>query len=296
MTPHENNQIDERPTQRTFWVPALGAGLLAVACFSAYQFAETRDLRQEMANSQTEIQELQKVITGKDGEIQSTLAEMKRQVEARQEQSSSALVKAQAAASKQNKLLAEKLEKQQKASLTAKAEFDAELDRMKTESSSLMNGVKGEVADVKNDVAGVRTEVATTKTEIEKTLSDLLRVRGDMGVMSGLIATNSKEIAALRELGDRSIYEFTLAKNGQMQRVGDIRVKLKKTDSKRNRYTMEILADDKLVEKKDRGTNEPVQFYVVSKAKQPYEIVVNDVTKNQVTGYLAAPKLSTAKN
>ena len=57
---------------------------------------------------------------------------------------------------------------------------------------------------------------------------------------------------------------------------------------------MEVLADDKKTEKKDKGINEPVQFYV-SKARQPYELVVNQVAKDQITGYLATPKEQIAR-
>ena len=55
-----------------------------------------------------------------------------------------------------------------------------------------------------------------------------------------------------------------------------------------------MTADDKRVEKKDKTTNEPVQFYV-AKARQPYEIVVNEVGKDQITGYLSTPKLQIAR-
>jgi hypothetical protein len=39
-----------------------------------------------------------------------------------------------------------------------------------------------------------------------------------------------------------------------------------------------------------------VQFYVLDKARQPYEIVVNEIGKNSVKGYLATPKVTTARN
>ncbi len=289
---YENNNLEQShsgASTRNLWAPALGAGLLAVSCFSAYQFAETQDLRQEMAANQSEIQSLQKTLSGTDGEILGKIAELRQRVQTTTEEGSSALTKAQLAASRQNKALAERLEKQQQSELSARTEFESELSRMKDDASASLTGVKDEVELV-------RTNVASARTEVEKTLADLGRVRGDMGLMSGLVATNSKEIAALRELGDRAIFEFTLNKGAQMQRVGDVRVKLKKADAKRNRYTMEILADDKLVEKKDKNTNEPVQFYVTSKARVPYEIVVNDVSKNRVRGYLAAPKVSSASN
>jgi hypothetical protein len=115
-------------------------------------------------------------------------------------------------------------------------------------------------------------------------------------MMSGLIATNSEEIQMLRDLGDRNVYEFTVAKSDGMHRIGDIAVVLSRTDAKKNLFTVEILAADQRVEKRDKTVNEPVQFYVPGKGSQPYELVVNEVGKNTVKGYLATPKISMARN
>ena len=54
-------------------------------------------------------------------------------------------------------------------------------------------------------------------------------------------------------------------------------------------YSVDVMADDKMTTKKNKSINEPVQFYT-SKAKQPYELVVNQVQKNLIVGYLATPK------
>jgi len=126
---------------------------------------------------------------------------------------------------------------------------------------------------------------------VDKTAADLQRSNGDMGVMSGLIATNGKEIQALRAMGDRNIYEFAITKKAGLQKVGDVQIRLTKTDPKRNRYTVVVTADDKLIEKKDKTTNEPVQFYASSGTRTPYEVVVNDVDKDTIRGYMATPKL-----
>ncbi len=61
-----------------------------------------------------------------------------------------------------------------------------------------------------------------------------------------------------------------------------------------NRYTVEVYADDKKTEKKDKNINEPVQFYT-SKARQPYELVVNEVKKDVIVGYLSTPKVVAAR-
>ena len=137
----------------------------------------------------------------------------------------------------------------------------------------------------------VRDEVAATKSEVDKSIAELRRINGDMGVMSGLIATNATELDALRKLGERDYYEFSLVKSATApQRVGGIQLALKKSDLKRNRFTMDVIADDRRIEKKDKGLNEPVQFYT-SLARTPFEVVVNQIGKDKVTGYLSVPKV-----
>ena len=143
---------------------------------------------------------------------------------------------------------------------------------------------------MKTEVAGVDKKVESNKSELDKTISDLKTTRGDLGIQSGLIATNSKELSALKALGERNYFEFNLGKTKAPQRVGDIMIQLKKTDQKKNKYTIEVTADDKRTEKKDKTVNEPVQFLVAG-ARQPYEIVVNTVGKDTIVGYLATPKV-----
>ena len=71
-------------------------------------------------------------------------------------------------------------------------------------------------------------------------------------------------------------------------------LQLKKSDAKKNRFSVNLTFDDKTVEKKDKTLNEPLQFYT-SKARQPYEIVVNSVGKDTISGYLATPKVQTPR-
>jgi chromosome segregation ATPase len=145
------------------------------------------------------------------------------------------------------------------------------------------------IGEVSTHVGVVRSEVAATRSELEKTISDLKRVRGDMGVISGLIATNSNELAALKALGERNYLEFNIKRGKQFQKIGDIAVKLNKTDPRKNQFTIELVVQDKKIEKKDRNINEPLQFYV-AQGRPPYEVVVNEVKKDLIVGYLATPK------
>ena len=101
---------------------------------------------------------------------------------------------------------------------------------------------------------------------------------------------SAEDIAILAVLMAQAMLILKLRR--QPQKVGEIRLALKKTDVKRNKFTMNVLADDKTVEKKDKNVNEPVQFYA-SGARTPYEVVVNEIRKDQVIGYLAVPKVKT---
>jgi hypothetical protein len=152
---------------------------------------------------------------------------------------------------------------------------------------SQLSDLKQETSAKIDDTSAKLNEVSG---DLDKTGSDVRQVTGDLGVVSGRVATNAQQLAALRELGERNFIEFDLSKPNQPQKVGDIRLVLKKSDPKHNRYTLQVLADDKTVEKMDKTINEPVQLYV-SGSQQPYEIVVNEVKKNEVVGYLATPKV-----
>jgi len=141
------------------------------------------------------------------------------------------------------------------------------------------------------DVNKLGTDVTGVKNDLDATKSKLERATGDMGVMSGLIARNHDDLEELRRKGDRNYFEFTIQKAKTPQHVGPVQVSLNKTDPKRSKYTVTVLADDKSIEKKDKTAGEPVQFYVKGTARySPYELVVFDVGKNQITGYLSTPK------
>jgi chromosome segregation ATPase len=143
-------------------------------------------------------------------------------------------------------------------------------------------------------ISTVSTDLGNTKTQLDQTIANLKHATGELDNHTSLIATNGKELQALRDLGERNYSEFTITKSKQPTRVGDVMVALKKADPKHNRFTIAISVDDKTVEKKDRSINEPIQFYT-SKARQPDELVVNSVSKDKITGYLAIPKVQNAR-
>ena len=169
------------------------------------------------------------------------------------------------------------------------ARLEKEQQAAQAESQKQIGAVSGDLTNVKTDVGGVKTDVAATKTELANAESQLKRVTGDLGVTSGLVATNGKELEILKHKGDRNYYDLNLTKGAKPYPISGISLELKKADTKHSKYTLVVESDDKKIEKKDKNVDEPVQFYT-GKDKLLYELVINTVNKNQVVGYLATPK------
>ncbi len=174
-------------------------------------------------------------------------------------------------------------------------QVSSEISEAKQTATQQNAQVAAKVADVATDVGSVKTQVATTQSDLQKTIADLKSARGDMGVQSGLIATNAGELQALKLHGERNYTDIKLGKTKQPVRFADVSLKLVKVDPKHNKYTVEVLADDKLTEKKDKNINEPVQFYTAKGGHTPYELVINQVGKDQIVGYLSTPKVEATR-
>ena len=171
---------------------------------------------------------------------------------------------------------------------------DAEkLESEQKQTEQQVSTVSNQVSNVQTDVGGVKTDLTKTQSDLAATESQLQSVRGDLSSTNSVIARNHDELVTLEHKGDRNFYEFTLTK-GQRKPVGTVSLELKKVDPKKNMYTLVVYADDKAVQKPNRGIDEPLQFY---SGKDPalFEVVVNSInSKNQITGYLSTPKSAPA--
>ncbi len=268
-------------------VAILFGAVIALLAANIYLFVEVDRVRGDMAklreSTLSEINNLRESSSVTTATNRRNLETMREELEAARRQATMAVGEAKVEAMKKTEQLTAALAEEQR---RQHAQVTSQLSEVKQATSEAST----RIGEVKSDVTSVKSDVASTRAELEKTIADLKRVNGDMGEMSGLIATNSKELNALKQLGDRNYIEFNLKKAKAPSKVGDVAVLLKKADPKKNKFTIDVIADDKRVEKKDKSINEPVQFYV-AKARQPYELVVNEVRKDQIVGYLATPKV-----
>jgi len=201
----------------------------------------------------------------------------------------------QQTASRINKTEADFQRAQQSSSAQARQrkETEEKLASQLGELREVQSATQGTLGNLSTDFSGVKQEVSLTKEEIATTRSDfdrkLQRMIGDLGVQSDLIAHNSTELGELRQLGAREYIEFDLARAKNPARIGSVSIQLRKTDVKRQKYTLQLIADDRTIEKKDKTANEPVQFYQDG-YRQPTEIVVNQIYQDRIVGYVSVPK------
>jgi hypothetical protein len=161
---------------------------------------------------------------------------------------------------------------------TVRQEATTKLAEFQQDSNAKLGTVSGEVSGIKQDLVATREEFGRQLVDVKNVLSDG-------------IARNSGELAELRRKGERDFFEFDLRKNSKqpLQRIADLQLALLKTDPKNHKYSVAIQVDDNRLEKRDRTTNEPVQFLVGRDALR-YEIVVNAIDKDRIRGYVSAPK------
>jgi hypothetical protein len=188
----------------------------------------------------------------------------------------------------QSKLSASQKQAAQRAAQLAAQQKQAE-ERLRSESEQQFTAVNSAVGGVKTDLTGAKTDIASTKTDLDATKAKLDKTIGDLGVQSGLIAHTKDELEYLKHKGDRNYYEFTLKKGEKPKPVSTVSLQLKKVDSKKGKFTMNVLADDRTIEKKDRNMLEPIQFYT-GRDRNLYELVIFQANKNTVSGYVSAPK------
>ena len=178
------------------------------------------------------------------------------------------------------------LQEHAKAVDSLREEATAKIEEVKKDTSTQIGAVNGDVKAVNGQVDIVKSDLAATRGDLAANKKDINDVRDSLGRQ---IAHNEDELSILKRRGERTYYEFNIAKSNQMQRVGDIQVQLTKADPKAQRYDVALLVSDAKQAKKNQIANEPVPL-LVGQNHARYELVVNSVEKDRIRGYISAPK------
>jgi predicted nucleic acid-binding Zn-ribbon protein len=271
-TPQESYTYESN-TGTPRWIAVLFGVLILAVIALGY---EGHSAQTQLQTDLTKAQDQNKLLSAQLDQANTRLAELKGNIEVTQQKIGITAAELAKARSRAEAIRNEQLASDQK--------LATQLTAVQTESNE-------KIGAVSTDLGGAKKDIADTRTDLESTKGKLDRAQGDMGVMSGLIAHNRDDLEELKRRGDRNYYEFKVSKSKTPQHVGPVQVTLNKTDQKKGKYTMTVFVDDRSIEKKDKTAGEPVQFYLKGASRMtPYEIVVFDVGKNDINGYLSTPK------
>jgi hypothetical protein len=115
------------------------------------------------------------------------------------------------------------------------------------------------------------------------------------------IARTHDELVVLEKKGERSYFEFDLqkAKSGlfsfssgcasQLKREGPISLCLRKADTKHGYADLQLMVDDRNLTQKHVNLYQPAMYYQPD-TQQPVEIVINNISKDHIHGYVSSPK------
>jgi hypothetical protein len=143
--------------------------------------------------------------------------------------------------------------------------------------------LQGQLSDQQKQLASAREDLDKTRDDLNGALSN---TRDEL---SGSIARTHDELVALQKRGERNYYEFELNKSKQFERVGPLRLSLRKADAKHKRFDMNMLVDDNQLQKKGVNLYETIWINTGDRP-QPMELVVNQIGKDHIQGYLSEPK------
>ena len=232
-SPQESYHYEDSGTPR--WIAVLfGVLFVALAAMGFFGYTSQARLSQELTKSADANRKLLQRLD----QANASLADLKGHIEVTEEK----LHMTQADLSKA-KSRAEAIRKDQ---LAADQKLSTQLTQVQKESDE-------KIGAVSSDLGGTKKDLETTRNDLESTKGTLQRMQGDAGVMSGLIARNHDDLEELKRKGDRNYFEFTIQKSKTAQHVGPVQMTLGKTDPKRSKYTMTVLADDKRSEERRVG-------------------------------------------
>ncbi len=141
--------------------------------------------------------------------------------------------------------------------------------------------MQAELAAEQQQLAGTRQDLDNARAELNG------RLDSTRDQLSTTIAKNHDELVELEKRGERNYFEFQLDKSKNFDRVGPIRLSLRKADTKHDSFNLAMMVDDNQLQKKNISLYEPLRIDVDGES---LEVVVNQISKNHIQGYVSEPK------
>jgi len=155
------------------------------------------------------------------------------------------------------------------------------------------------LADQEKQLSSTREDLTKTRDDLNGRLDSTRdELSGNLAStkdqLNGSIGRTHDDVVALQKRGERNYYEFHLSKSKEFQRVGPLSLSLRKVNTKRKSYDLAMFVDDNQIQKKSVNLYEPIWINLEDRP-QPVQLVVNQITKDQIQGYISEPKYKKAE-
>jgi hypothetical protein len=303
MSAHDSeNYLAPRSTRlRSGALVLLFLGLAVALAANVYQFVKGEHLGRDVALMQRSLQaQITRLSDATSGGFEVTQQRFQNMKDL-QDSTASELRDARSELKRTNSEVAERLEEKNHELMQRNRELVAQLAALKQETSAKLRDATAKLqntsarlqtTDVKLDKTNAKLD--RVSTDVDRNTADLKRVAGNVSAIAIRPPATVKRTVPVREPQERTVLEFDLLKTKVPTRVGEIQIAIRSADPKKNLYTMDVYAGDSTIQVREAAVNERVQMYMPG-GQIPYEIVVRQVRKDEVLGYVAAPQSIDAK-
>jgi hypothetical protein len=164
------------------------------------------------------------------------------------------------------------------------------------EMDSRTSALDARLRQVESEEAGQRTQLAQVEANLKQEITAAQEANGrDLSGVRQQEESNAREVGALSQRLERQRIDFELGKGQTKELVPGISLQIRGVNTAHERYhgALSLLKDHRTVWLRDQSAHQPVRFFPIA-GGEPYDLVVTDVSKKAVSGYLLAPAKSDA--
>lgn len=163
--------------------------------------------------------------------------------------------------------------------------------QMGAELAARTSTLDARLSQVESEQAAQRSQLAQVEGELRQEIASAGEETGrDLYGVHQQLDNNARNLDSLSQRLDRQRVNFEVLKGRTVEPVPGISLHISGTNNRHQRFrgSLRVLQDGRTLAVRDEGVDQPVSFYR-KEGEEPYELVVTDVTKHSVSGYLLVP-------
>ena len=137
-------------------------------------------------------------------------------------------------------------------------------------------------------IGALQEETISNREAWQATTNRLAEVAGELGAQHGQILQNKDELNRFLGRTEHTTLTFELRRGSVPEPVGPVRISLRNSNQKSQRYTLCVYLQKSCLQVRDRVQYEVVEL-AVSRDTAPFELIATKVEKNGIVGYLEVP-------